>query len=243
MYGWRGRIGLVNLATDTTVLNEYLRMVPKGVSLHQCPIVLPNASVSREAILSAVSSTQLDEAAARLSWGELSVITLACTLGSLLQGLGWDRTIIDRLSKAAGVPATTTTTAVLDGLRALGVSRIALATPYPRDLTEYEAQFLESVGYKVVDYGCLELHDDRKIARLEPRDAYALVRGLNWKEADCVFISCTAFHCSDVIQAIEDDLGIPVITSNQANAWHCCRLMGIREAASGFGKLWRLQLP
>lgn len=243
MYGWRGRIGLINLATDTTVLNEYLRMVPRGVSLHQCPIVLPNASVSREAIVSAVSSQQLEEAASRLSWGELSVITLACTLGSLLEGVGWDRTIIERLSKAAGVPATTTTTAVLDGLRALGVQSIALATPYPQDLTEAEAHFLENLGYRVVDYQCLNLHDDRQIARLEPREAYSLVGSLRWQEAEAIFISCTAFHCSDVIDTIEADLGIPVITSNQANAWHCCRIMGVRETVAGFGKLWQLQLP
>lgn len=243
MYGWRGRIGLINLATDTTVLNEYLRMVPRGVSLHQCPIVLPNASVSREAIVSAVTSPALDEAAARLAWGELSVITLACTLGSLLEGIGWDQAIIDRLSRAAQVPATTTTTAVLAGLRALGARKIALATPYPPDLTEYEAQFLESLGYRVVDHRCLDVHDDRQIARLEPRDAYRLVRSLRWQGADVVFISCTAFHCSDVIEAIEADLGIPVITSNQANAWQCCRLAGVKEPVPGFGKLWELQLP
>ncbi len=241
MYGWRGRIGVVTLATDTTVINEYMRMVPRGISLHQCPIVLPNASVSREAIVSAVSSSQLDDAATRLAWGELSVITLACTLGSLLEGVGWDQAIIRRLTEASGVRATTTTTAVLEALKALGAHKIALATPYPQDLTEFEVQFLESLGYTVVDYKGLGINDDRSIARLEPEDAYRLVRELQVSGADAVFISCTAFHCSDVIEPLEADLRIPVITSNQANAWHCCRLMGVQEAVQGYGRLWQLQ--
>jgi maleate isomerase len=56
-------------------------------------------------------------------------------------------------------------------------------------------------------------------------------------DVDAVFISCTALRCSSVIQRIEDDIGKPVVTSNQALAWHCMRLGGYLKPVAGFGVL------
>jgi maleate isomerase len=58
-------------------------------------------------------------------------------------------------------------------------------------------------------------------------------------EADGIFIACTNFRCSDVIEEIEKDSGKPVITANQATAWHLMKLLKINDPIEGYGKLLR----
>ncbi|MHA1530348.1 MAG: hypothetical protein ACTSVG_15105 [Alphaproteobacteria bacterium] len=59
-------------------------------------------------------------------------------LGQLRRGPGYDDRLIGIIEDKTGVGATTTTTAVIRALRALQVSRIALATPYIDEVTRLE---------------------------------------------------------------------------------------------------------
>ncbi len=52
-----------------------------------------------------------------------------------------------------------------------------------------------------------------------------------------VFISCTNLASLGVIQRLEDELGKPVITSNQACFWACLRRLGLRDPVQGYGRL------
>ena len=56
-------------------------------------------------------------------------------------------------------------------------------------------------------------------------------------DADAYFISCTAVRSLEVIGALEAALGRPVVTSNQAFAWHCLREIGVDDRITGFGRL------
>jgi maleate cis-trans isomerase len=47
------------------------------------------------------------------------------------------------------------------------------------------------------------------------------------------------FRCSDVIEEIENDSGKPVVTSNQATAWHLMKMLGINDVVEGYGRLLR----
>jgi maleate cis-trans isomerase len=45
-----------------------------------------------------------------------------------------------------------------------------------------------------------------------------------------------------MIEPLEQDLGKPVITGNQATMWHAMRLAGVQESIAGYGRLLRTQL-
>src|SRR5262249_54472091 len=60
------------------------------------------------------------------------------------------------------------------------------------------------------------------------------------KEADSVLIAGTGFRCVAILEALEQELGRPVISANQASLWRCLRLSGVREPVAGYGKLLRL---
>jgi maleate isomerase len=243
MYGSRGRIGLITLASDTSVLPEYARLMPDGVSVYPAPIVLPRGEVSAEALAEMLAGDGLERAAALLAWAEVGVIVFACTTGSLVHGIGWDRELIGRIERASGRPATTTTTAVLEALRAIGASSLAIATPYTDALNQIECAFFEESGYRVLEIAGLGCATDAEIGRLDPEDAVTLAERVDTPAADAVFISCTNFHCLPALALLEHRLGKPVVTSNQAGAWTALRRIGVNDPVPNHGRLLSLPTP
>jgi maleate isomerase len=240
MHGERGRIGLITLASDTSVLPEFQRLMPDGAQVYPAPIVLPRGEVTPEALAEMLETDQLEQAAATLSWTGVQVILFACTTGSLVHGPGWDVQLIDRITTASGIPATTTATAVIDALRAIGATSLAVATPYIASLNAIERQFFEAAGFAVAAIDGLALGTDHEIGRLDPADARTLARQVDRPEADAIFISCTNWHVVEAVSAMERVHGKPVVTSNLTGAWKALRTIGIDdrmpEAGSLFGR-------
>ncbi len=237
MYGARGRIGLITLATDTSVLPEHARLMPDGVAVYPAPITLPRGEVSATALAEMLAGDELEAAAARLAWAGVDVVVFACTTGSLVHGPGWDRTLIRRIEAASGVPATTTATAVLAALTAVGATRLAVATPYVVELNAAEERFLAAGGFPVAAIAGLGCRTDAEIGRLGPADAASLVRRVDTPAADAIFVSCTNFHALEVVAELEAAHGKPVVTSNQASAWAALRRLGVADPIPGYGRL------
>lgn len=242
MYGKRGRIGLVSLATDLTVQPEIARIVPAGVAVYAAPIELPGGEVTPESLAGITEGDALERAAQLLTWAEVDVTVFACTSGSFIHGMGWDRELIARIESVSKAPATTTSTAVIAALGAVGASKVTLCTPYLDSINTIEAAFFAANGFEVVASSGLQLEFDRDIARLEPADAVAQVRATDTPEADCIFISCTDYHVLDAIPQIEAEQGKPVVTSNQAATWQALRMIGVVEPVAGAGRLLTLPL-
>jgi maleate isomerase len=241
MYGKRGRIGLITLASDSSVLPEYTRAMPHDVAVYAAPIVLPRGEVTAPALAEMLQDDQLERAAELLVCTNVDVIVFACTTGSLVHGVGWDREVAARIARASGRAATTTTTAVLSALEAIRATSLAVATPYLEELNEIERQFLEESGFAVASIARLGRATDAEIGRLEPADAVSLVERVDTPEADTVFISCTNFHCLPAIASLERRIGKPVVTSNLAGAWAALRQIGVDDPIPGYGQL--LLLP
>lgn len=237
MYGTRGRLGLITLATDTSVLPEYTRLMPPGVAVYPAPITLPRGEVTPAALAEMLENDELEQAAAKLAWAEVGVILFACTSGSFIHGAGWDRELIGRIERTTGITATTTSTVVLAALAAIGAKSLAIATPYLPEVNAIEKAFFEASGFgvaSIVGKGC---RTDREIGRLEPADALKLVAVADCPGADTFFISCTNFHVLDVVATIESRYRKPVVTSNQAGAWAALRMLGIDDPIEGYGRL------
>jgi maleate cis-trans isomerase len=237
VYGWRGTIGVIDLATSWTVVPEYYRLAPDGVAVVCARLPLPRGETSEAALVEMTESEELEAAAERLACAAPDLIVFACTTGSLVKGPGWDKVLRDRIEARTGVPATTTSTAVLAALAALGARRLAIATPYVEDLNRREVEFFEAQGYPVAQVRGLGVVEDRAIALVPPAATYRLARDVDRPEVDCLFISCTNLATLPIIARLEADTGKPVVTSNQATIWYSLRRLGVGERIPGFGRL------
>ncbi|HNS50903.1 MAG TPA: aspartate/glutamate racemase family protein [Anaerolineae bacterium] len=233
---WRARLGIIYPA-DGAIDDEFWGFVPKGVTVHITRFWAPDDQ-RVEVFEAQADSLDIDHAAGYLMAIPLDAIAYACTSGSFIRGLGGDLEIIERMEKASGVPCTTTSTALVRAAQALQVKRLAVAAPYPAPVTERLSTFLEQNGFEVTSIKLLGLAEG---IYLQPvGEAYRLAKEANTPDAEAVIISCTNFRTLELLDAMEQDLGKPVIGAVQATVWDSLRLAGVHPRCEGLGALFRL---
>ena len=181
----------------------------------------------------------IDEAARTFSLIGIGSVAYACTAASFIRGVGYDTEIIKRIEEASGDPATTTTTAAVAALRELGVRRLAVAAPYEDEVCERLQRFFEDSGFEVVSLMNLGL-SGVDIGAVPSEQVYALGKKAATPEAEGLFISCTGFRTIEILDPLEQYIGKPVVSANQATMWHALRIAGIHAQLDGLGSLYRL---
>jgi maleate isomerase len=233
--GWRMRLGLLQPSVNTVAEPQIQAMLPQGVSLHATRLKLVGSSPEEMMEM----TKGVEEASLLLKDVEPHRILFHCTaLTTYDRDL--PRQLSARISNATGIPATVTSDALIAAFEALGVRKLVMVTPYPRVINEHEAAFLNSYGIDVLREHGLELSGGKEFGKVEPTAWYNLVMDHRDDDADAYFISCAQVRAAEVIETLERDLQRPVVTSNQAAAWHCLRESGIRDKISGFGTLMRM---
>jgi len=233
MYGWRGRIGLLVPSANTVVEPEFAAMAPAGVHAFASRMLNLRADVDDNHAMLA----HAERAATELGRLKPDVVAFACTSGSFVDGVSGQEALRRSLERAAGCPAVTTTGAVAAALRDLGVTRISMATPYLDEVNEREVAFLQAEGFQVLKFKGLQIADAFSIGQVEPSEVYRLARSVVTPEAEALFISCTNFRTIEVIDALEQDTGLPVVTSNQTTFWACLETVNCQESIIGYGRL------
>lgn len=227
------RIGLLAPSSNTTMEPEIYRALPDGVTLHVARLHLTR--ISEDNILGVVA--ELDKEAAKLATADVDIVVLGATAPSFMKGLGYDRTLSERITEKTGKRATTTSTAMLQALRALGVRRLALGSAYDAHVNGVAAKFLEANGLEVVATDCLGLVENLEVGRLPVSTATELGRRVDRAEAEAVLLACTNWKTMDAIDDLERALGKPVITTTQATLWAALRTIGVGDPVPGYGRL------
>jgi maleate cis-trans isomerase len=235
MYGWRARIGRISPSPETVGAEEWRRSLPDGVCLVETRTLIHNVTV--EGLGEMIK--QVERAAEELASAEVDVIIQAGTAGQFFRGVGHDRDLIQRIENATGTRATTTFTAVTEALRSLGIRRLAVATPYLKEIDSMLSDVLEKSGFDVLEIRGLGLKRSIDMGKQPPAVAYRLAREVAGAapEAEGILISCGNFRTFEIIEELEIDTGLPAVTSNQAGLWQTLRMAGIREPVPGLGRL------
>lgn len=231
-----GRIGLLAPSSNTTVEPEFYRALPEGVTLHTAR--LPIVTVTPESIGKMADS--LDEQSKLVATADVDVIILGATAPSFLKGLGYDREVSERITKVTGKPATTTSTALLEAMKALNVTRIALGSAYSPQVNDICANFLEANGVKVVSKDGLNVIDNLQIGRLDVQTAYDLGKKADHPDAQAIVLACTNWKSMAIIEQLEQALGKPVLSTTQVSIWGALKKIGYKGSIAGYGKLLRM---
>jgi len=233
MYGWRGRIGLIVPSVNTVIEPEFYKMMPEGIGVYTSRV--KNAKTTSEDLIK--MSGSVARAAEELSTANVDVIAYGCTTGSLVKGTQWEKDLCRRIEGLTDIPAITTSGAVIQALKAMGISRLAVVTPYPEELNILEKKFLEQNNIEVLNMKGLGIMEAVKIGEKSPGFVYRLAKNIFVPEAKGIFISCTNLRTVEIIEKLENDIGRPVITSNQATFWASLRNIGCKELVKGYGRL------
>jgi len=237
-FGARARIGLIVLESDQTIEAEARMIDLTGVDIYHSRI--PNAMEVTPETLTAMAE-RLPAAAAILPPAfEFDAIGYGCTSASTLIGPVGVAAAIQ--SVHPGVACTNPISAAIAAFEALGATRIAVVTPYTEDVTAPVAAEFAAAGMTVTALGSFLEASDLRVARISPESVAAGVRTIAGSaDCDAVFVSCTSVRMMADAQRLEDEIGVPVISSNVALIWHLLRLAGVRDEIAGFGSLYGTQ--
>ena len=242
IYGGRARIGLIYMASSWVMEPEFQRMAPAGVTVHTTRISFTKATV--EGVGHMAGSDEVEQCTALLATAPLDVICFGGTSATFVHGRGWDVLVRERMAKVSGgIPVTTSSTASLEAMRAVGARRIVFTGPYIAEVTERGKRFFEDNGFAVANAVGLGITEDHALGSVPLDEVSRMVRAADHPDADAVFISCTNFRTIGVLAALERDLGKPVVSAIQASFWQCLRLAGIEDAVDGYGRLLTLPAP
>ena len=233
--GWRLRIGMMIPSVNFVADPQIQMMLPQGVQLHTTRMKLVGST--DEELHDMVKD--VDRCAELLADADPHRILFHCTAASTVSTEMGPK-ICARIKEVTGIPATDTAEALVAAFKALGVRKIVLVTPYPRNVNEHEVEFFGHFGITVLREHGLGLFGGREFARVEPAQWYRLVMQHRHEEADAYLISCAQVRAAEVIEVLEHDLQRPVLTSNNAVAWRCLRQSGISDRVEGFGTLLRI---
>jgi maleate cis-trans isomerase len=232
MYGSRARIGYTCPPALAEVFPyEFYQIVPPGVTLVLTTLAI--RSITAEEVK---DSYELSLRAAReMGRAGVDVVVLGGVPINVSRGFNKVEDLAKKTEEECGVPVTTSLNARIHAFRQLKTRRVAVVG-LSDDPGEYLGQMgLEVVGCKGV--GCTPPDWDRVPSELSASVARELVQA--HPEADTVYFPCAHRATVDQIEALEQELGVNVVSASQSIIWEALRRCGINEPIPGYGRLLR----
>jgi len=186
---------------------------------------------------------RLDAAARALVPWRPHALTWACTSGSFVFGRDGARRQAERIAAAAGAPAGSTSLAFLDAVRALGIRRVTLVSPYLPELAAHFVILLAAGGVEVLRLRTLDCATTTAAVALTDEAIVAAARETDVPAAEALLLPDTALQGLRLIAPLQARLGKPVLTANQVTLWQALRLAGSPVADPRLGPLATAPLP
>jgi maleate cis-trans isomerase len=224
--------GVLIPSTNTTVEIES-RLLPAAYQAHFGRLMTSTPgrtfSPSRDA--------DIDHQSRLLGTARVALLILAQTSASLFAD-DYDEVTTRRMSEGAGVPAMTSAQAVGRAVRALGVRRIAIVSPYSDEVNQRaERYFGAKHGLEAVALEGFGATDSYAIGQLGPENARDAFARIDRPEIEAFIVPGGNFPTMTSITQWEREFGKPVVTTNQASFWAMLRFFGAGDRIPGFGRL------
>lgn len=240
------RVGLIVPSSNTTMeteLPELFRRQSEATgqryTFHSARAGLKQ--VNREELLAMVDKA--GDCARAVSDADVDVIAYACLVAVMAQGPNahtGSEEVIATAAQENGHPAEVTSSAgaLVRTLQEMGARKIAMVAPYMLPLTQMVREYIEGAGIEVIDAISLEVDDNLAVGALDPHKLPGIARDLKHEGADAIILSaCVQMPSLPAVQAVEDELGLPVITAATATTYEILKALGHTPSITGAGGL------
>lgn len=228
-------LGLIFPPKDYPVPPEALRLYPTGVKFLSRGIGLER--LTPEGYDAAIPKV-IPAAESLVREGATAISVMGTSL-TFYKGRAFNENLTAQVKKATGVPVTTMSTGIVDGLRAANARRIAVATAYNVEVTDRLKAFLEEYGFQVLAAKGLGYEQipaggdiiDNSLTQF-CAETFESARG-----ADTLLISCGGLKTLDLIVPLEARCKVPVVSSTPHALMASVRLVGRSPHVRGFGRV------
>jgi maleate cis-trans isomerase len=235
-FGSAGRIGLVVPANNSVIEPEFWSVLPPDIALYATRLLV-KGDLTPEAVH--LMEQQFERGVAEVVATGVDVVLLADMVTTFIMEPDWNEARTRQVTATTGVACASAWTAMRDALAALGVTRFALGTPYPAAIHALAPPFFTAAGYAVTAHATLDIMAMRDVPEVRPDRLRTFVRDLPRADAQAIVLLATDLPSFPVLDALEQELGLPVLTSNQVLLWRALRLAGNHARIKGLGQLLR----
>ncbi|MDI2027378.1 aspartate/glutamate racemase family protein [Saccharopolyspora sp. TS4A08] len=230
------RIGMIVPSSNTTLEPATRRLLAERSDVDVLCTRIPVRAITRDGTGASFDVETMVSAAELLADAEVDCVVWNGTAGSWL-GADHDRRIASAITDRTGLPATTSTLAILQACHDFGVTELACASPYTADVAE--AIVAEYAGHGITITGRSEwcLSDNRAFAAPGAAEVAELLLSAAKPGAHAVGLICTNVDGAAVAADVERELGVPVIDSIAATLWWALETAGAPSRINGAGAL------
>jgi maleate isomerase len=230
---WRAKIGLITNSGQLVTEPRYNQLAPTGVSFHATRLLNPSSGLDglRE------MEKNVWRGVGELATAKVHSIAYCCATSGALRGLAEDKAFCEEVHERYGIPTTSTMLAGIEALGRFGAKRVAVATPYQDDHNEPERAYFADAGIETVVIRGMGLVGGGQYSLVPPQEIYDFCIETWDESADALFVSCMNFDSLAVIEALEQRISKPVVTSHSATLWRALALAGVDDPVEGCGTL------
>ncbi|MGY9031676.1 MAG: maleate cis-trans isomerase family protein [Rhodobacterales bacterium] len=229
-------MGLIVLQSDETIEQDFRRIFGAGPLIYVTRV--PTATQVTRDTLQQMAETLPAAASLFAEPTEFSVVGYGCTSGTAQIGA-------DNIARLVREGCTTPeVTQPVSGLLAacatLNIKRLGFLSPYVEDVSAHLVNVLEANGVACPVFGSFDEACETVVAHISSQSTYDAAVTLAAKGGiDALFLSCTNLRTLDIIEKLEAETGLPVLSSNQVLAWHMAQLSGKDLTDLPFGTLFK----
>jgi arylmalonate decarboxylase len=228
-------LGMIFPPANTPVPPEAERMYPSGVRFLALGVGLERMTpAGYDQVVG-----RIVPAAKQLRSEGANAISVMGTSLTFYKGAAFNQQLKEEIFEATHLPTTTMSTAIIEGLEAVGGHRLAVATAYNEEVNDRLKSFLEESGLEVAviqGMGIERFEDRPPVTENELLEFSTNV----WRQAhggDAILISCGALKTLEILAPLEQRSGVPVVSSLPHALWSGVRLLGLSGRVPGYGTL------
>jgi maleate isomerase len=229
------KVGLIALATDFMIEKDFIN-VTKGMNIDLFVNRIHCYSPLNSENLVKMSNTVTEVTNDILPDEKLDCVVYGCTSGTIATGYEEIKKKIKLAKPDAQVTAPST--AAINALKKMNVSKVAIFTPYSKILNDEVVNYFKKKSFVVTTNSYFDISKDVDIAKIDPDYLYDVISNMNLEDAEAVFISCTNLPALSIIDKLEKKLNKIVLCSNQVLIWNTLQCIGKNNSIQGFGKLF-----
>ena len=223
-------LGMIFPPADAPVPPEATLLYPSGITFLAEGLAFSGMTIEgyEEAL------PRLVPAALELKQRGATAISIMGTSITFYKGAAFNQELIDRVQQATGLPTSSMSTGIVDGLKVAGAKRVAFATAYTDEVNATLERFLKESGFQVVGIKGLNLLRATGVTEQQVMDI-SLSTFAAAPQADALLVSCGGLKTIDLLVPLETKCKVPVVSSTPHALMNAVRLLGISPRVKGFG--------
>jgi arylmalonate decarboxylase len=229
------KLGLIFPPLNRPIPPEGLIMYPSGVKFVVEGLGLESLTPQGyDKVIPAIKP-----AAEKLAKQGVQAIVLMGTSLTFYKGAAFNQQLTDSIKSATGLPCTTMSTAVIEGLKTVGAKRLAVSTAYNDEVNARLTAFLKENGFEVVKLKGLGIEDMDAVTRVTEPELlkFSVDVRKTAPEANAMLVSCGGLRTLEILAPLEKETRVPAVSSTPHALRAGVRLLGMSGKVKGYGTL------